>query len=178
MDAITTLLSRYSIESIVLTAIMVAVVIRFLGELIDWFLKSLRQYFNVKNDEEEFKATMIDGMRKIEERQKEQAQLSEDRDKKISNRIDSVQNSVDMLQERMQDSSRAYIVDKFHHYMEVGCIDDMGLHDLERRFMYYKSAGGDTFIDGLMTEIRELPHVSAAQLQEKQIDKFKNGGRD
>lgn len=176
MDAVTTLLSQYSIESIIITGIVVAVSIRFLGELIDWFSKNLRQYFNVRNEEEEFKATVLESVKKISERQKEQARLSEERDKKIFDRINEMQKGVDLLQERMQDSSRAYIIDKFHHYKDIGAIDDMGLNDLERRFMYYKNAGGDTFIDGLMAEIRDLPHLSAAQLREKQIDNFRNGG--
>lgn len=177
MDAITTLFSQYSIESIIITLIAVAVAIKFLGELFDWFSKNLRTYFNVKNEDEEFKTKLLATVQKIENRQEEQVHIAEERDERLAKRIDDVQAGVDLLQERMQDSSRAYIIDKFHHYRDIGAIDDMGLNDLERRFMYYKSAGGDTFIDGLMAEIRDLPHLSAAQLKELQNKLLENGGK-
>ena len=36
-------------------------------------------------------------------------------------------------------------------------IDDIGLQSMERTYFYYKAAGGNTFIDTLMDEVRELP---------------------
>lgn len=44
---------------------------------------------------------------------------------------------------------------------EVKAIDDLNLQSLERRYLYYKAAGGNSFIDGLMEEIRSLPRINA-----------------
>ena len=63
--------------------------------------------------------------------------------------------------ERLQESTRNYIIDKHHYFCyQIKAIDDLSLQSLERRFLYYKAAGGNSFIDGLMEEIRELPRLN------------------
>ena len=72
-----------------------------------------------------------------------------------------------VLNDRMQDSTRAYIIEKHHYYCyQMKAIDDMSLQDLERRFMYYKASGGNTFIDSLMDEIRSLPKMTLEKMKE------------
>ena len=84
-------------------------------------------------------------------------------------KLTDLETQVKILNERTQDATRAYIMDKYNHYVvEVGAIDLAALQDLERRFSFYKAAGGDTFIDGMMEEIRELPRVTVEQLAAKQ----------
>ena len=69
--------------------------------------------------------------------------------------------------ERLQENSRSYIIDKHHYFCyEVKAIDDLNLQSLERRYLYYKAAGGNSYIDGLMEEIRDLPKVN---LQDKNV---------
>ena len=83
--------------------------------------------------------------------------MAENQTKEIS----SLKSQIGTLTERTQDSTRAYLIDKHHHFCyQIGGIDDMSLQDMERRFMYYKAAGGDTFIDGLMEEVRALPRLT------------------
>jgi hypothetical protein len=61
----------------------------------------------------------------------------------------------------MQENSRSFLIDAHHkfcyHYKKI---DDLNLQSIERRYLYYKTAGGDTFIDHLMEEIRSLPRVT------------------
>jgi len=69
--------------------------------------------------------------------------------------------SLALVQERLQENSRSYLLDAHHKFCyEFKKIDDLTLQSIERRYLYYKTAGGDTFIDHLMEEIRELPRVS------------------
>lgn len=69
--------------------------------------------------------------------------------------------SLALVQERLQENSRSDLLDAHHKFCyEFKKIDDLSLQSIERRYLYYKTAGGDTFIDHLMEEVRELPRVS------------------
>lgn len=72
-----------------------------------------------------------------------------------------IDRSLALVQERLQENSRSYLLDAHHKFCyEFKKIDDLTLQSIERRYLYYKTAGGDTFIDHLMEEIRELPRVN------------------
>lgn len=61
----------------------------------------------------------------------------------------------------MQENARSELLDAHHKFCyQFHKIDDLSLQSLERRYLYYKTAGGDTFIDHLMEEIRALPRVN------------------
>jgi hypothetical protein len=66
-----------------------------------------------------------------------------------------------LVQERLQENTRSFLIDAHHKFCyEVKGIDDLNLQSLERRYLYYKSAGGNSFVDELMKEIRELPKIN------------------
>ena len=72
-------------------------------------------------------------------------------------------------------STRSYIIDKFHYYVyQIGSIDEAALQDLERRYLYYKEAGGDTFIETRMKVLRELPLITADQMGQESQDVVDN----
>lgn len=69
--------------------------------------------------------------------------------------------SLALVQERLQENARSYLLDAHHKFCyEFKQIDDLTLQSIERRYLYYKTAGGDTFIDHLIEEIRDLPRVN------------------
>lgn len=154
MDALTWLTRHYSIESLISTLIVTAVAVRFLGELFDWLSKKIKAYFDIGDKEEEFKKNIQESLEEIRGQQDNILTQQEN----LASKIEAERLDVVLLSERIQDSTRAYIIDRFHLFLAQGWIDMMSLEDIERRFMYYKDAGGDTFIDGLMSEMRELPH--------------------
>ena len=72
-----------------------------------------------------------------------------------------------IVQERLQNQARDKLIELHHRYVyEYKMIDDIGLESMERTYLYYKAAGGDTFIDTLMDEARELPRPA---LEDKKI---------
>ncbi len=80
---------------------------------------------------------------------------------KIYNRQEQVDITLALVQERMQENSRSFLIDAHHKFCyQYKKIDDLNLQSIERRYLYYKTAGGDTFIDHLMEEIRSLPRVT------------------
>lgn len=193
MDAVTTLLSNLSVEGIIFVIILFAVSVKFLGELFEYLYTKLKKYFDIKDAKEQHHEEVMQSLNELKRdniERRERDKYRDERVEKISQQLDAqdkdsaelkqvVQNltaelvelksKVLILTERTQDSTRAYIIDKHHHFCyQIKAIDDMSLQDLERRFMFYKAAGGDTFIDALMEEIRSLPKLTIEQMSHTQ----------
>lgn len=185
LDALTTLLSQLSIEGIIIVIVLFAVAVKFLGELFEYLYNKLKKYFDIKDAKEEQHAEIMNKLNSLEERSVRQEERSNHRQEQVdkmskqldeqdrksadlkktlenqTKEISSLKSQIGTLTERTQDSTRAYLIDKHHHFCyQIHGIDDMSLQDMERRFMYYKAAGGDTFIDGLMEEVRALPRLT------------------
>lgn len=190
MDALVTLLSQFSVESIIITLVMFLAAVKVVGELLNWCYEKIKQHFNWKTQEDNRHSELMENFNELKVRNKQNEEENLRRDKlieKISNQLDeqdrktadmvktltaqtneltNLKNRVQTLTDRVQDSTKAYIIDKHHHFVyQVKAIDDMSLQELERRFVYYKAAGGNTFIDGLMEEVRDLPKVTVEQMR-------------
>lgn len=189
MDAITTLLSNLSVEGIILIIVLFAVAIKFLGELFEYLYNKVKKYFDIKDAKEERHEEVMNSLHILQKDMKEQKERSEKRQRQVDSidnklnqhyqdfedlkssihnqttEITNLNDRIKTLTERTQDSTRAYLIDKHHHFCyQIKAIDDMSLQDMERRFMYYKAAGGDTFIDNLMEEVRALPRINVENL--------------
>lgn len=195
----TTLLSSLSIEGIIIIIVLFAVSVKFLGELFEYLYNKLKKYFDIKDAKEERHAEVMKSLTNLENELKQQKESSSYRQKQVdkitaqfdeqikqnkhfeelvkkqTEELSKLKSQISILTERTQDSTRAYLIDKHHHFCyNVHGIDDMSLQDMERRFMYYKAAGGDTFIDGLMEEVRALPRLTleniSTQLRKECLD--------
>lgn len=173
MEPITALLSQMSIESIILFVVGILVAAKALSEVIDWAYMRLKKYFNVKTKRDENQEEIIERLDRIEKR-------SIERDKKV----DSINTEIGLIKTRLQDSTRSYIIDKYHYYVqELGVIDEAALQDIERRYLYYKEGGGDSFIELRMEELRQLPVITPEQLslaQKRTLNNVRSilGGED
>jgi hypothetical protein len=162
VSAITDLFAQYSFETIILFIVTIGVVIKYVAEVIEWFYKKIENHFNDKKKEAK---NMQDTLSSI--------QLVQDKFTTIDNKLDVLNTNItelaeksDRNTERLQEQTRSIIIDKHHHFCyELGEIDDISLQSLERQFLYYKSAGGDTYIDNLMEELRRLPVMYQKRLQ-------------
>lgn len=151
MNLVQELLTEFSLEQVFLFLVLFFAVVKFLGEVFDWFYKKAKSYFGEQEEEQDKQQDIINRLERIEK--KADARDVEFREMK---------ESIVLIQDRLQDSTRSYIIDKYHYYYdEVGAIDEAALQDLERRFMYYKNGGGDSFIEVRMNDLRRLPIVSA-----------------
>ncbi len=157
MNIIEGLFSQYSIETLILLIIGVALSVKFIGELWEYFYNKIRLYFNYKNQKDQAHDEIINGIIKIETRTGELQETVE----ALTENIRTLQKQSELATKRLQENSRSYIIDKHHYFCyQVKAIDDLNLQSLERRYLYYKAEGGDTFVDGLMDEVRALPRVS------------------
>lgn len=169
MEPIVSLLSSMSIESIIITVVAILVAAKALSELLDWCYRKLKAYFDVKDNDEEFRKDVISRFDNVDRQLDEVKESNRQRDKQVEN----ITRSINTINSRLQDSTRSYILDKYHYYVQqLGVIDEAALQDLERRYLYYKNGGGNSFIELRMEELRNLPIITPEKMTETQKRDF------
>ena len=171
MDALNQLFSQYSFESLWLLIILLAVAFKFVNELFEYFYERSKRFFNYQskkdNDKKDIINSLNDLRKNIENLQNSIVTQSE--------AIKQLKDHEKLTLERLQENSRNYIIDKHHYFCyEVKAIDDLSLQSLERRYLYYKAAGGDSFIDGLMEDIRALPRIDLSNKRLQEAIQYNN----
>lgn len=159
MDEINTLVTEFSIQDIILIVIMVASGLKFLWSLFDWFHQKLRRWLSIETEKEKKERNLGDQLQNLADKQEELF--------KKFDRLSDLNDKIDNITDRLQEDTRSYIIDKHHFFCyKCGCIDLFSLESIERKYMYYKQAGGDSFIDSLMYDIRALPSSPEATVGE------------
>lgn len=167
MSELNNLLSSYPLSELLLLIVGMLAAGKFVWTLVEYWLEKIDIHIGEKHKRQE----------RWDNLEKRFDNLTDNLDKHIDNLAEKVdelkeQNeqthehqvqldrSLALVQERLQENSRSYLLDAHHKFCyEFKKIDDLTLQSIERRYLYYKTAGGDTFIDHLMEEIRELPRV-------------------
>lgn len=143
------LFTSYTIGEIILFLIILAIAIKNLVEFIDWSKKRTKQA--VEKD---------DRPQKLE-------RITQDHDKQlqqIQKELDSLKHSIDLLIESDRDDIK-HSITKDHHYFcyKLGSIDDYSLDCIERKYTHYREQGGNSFIEQLMQDLRDLPRKMDTQ---------------
>ena len=169
------LLTTYSIHEILVFIIILALGIKGFITFWDWAAERLRKFFHKENqqdlDREKIQELSNDQTQILEDIQRifnkldtdngAIEKLSQNQEKLIEN-VDKMANKIDSLVDSEKADIKAYITEKHHYYVyEKKWIDDHTLESLEKRFEYYQKMGGNSFVEGLMSEIRKLPKGSA-----------------
>lgn len=157
MGMIEQLLSQYSIETLVILVALLGFSIKAMSELWEWFYNKFKDHFSFRTQRDQDHQQLIIQIKELSDGIKatqEEVQI-------LENNMAQFSDQMKITTERLQENARNYIIDKHHYFCyQVKAIDDLSLQSLERRFLYYKAAGGNSFIDGLMEEIRELPRLN------------------
>jgi hypothetical protein len=179
------LFSLYSIEQIILFLVLVFTAGQALWKLIEFYWGKFSGAASKKFQEEQWKKDIGESLADLKKDVndslvKTASDLKESMlnlDSKINqihaqteemhSRQDQIEKSFGLVKERMQENTRSYLIDAHHRFCyELKQIDDYSLASMERRYLYYKEAGGNTFIDNLMEEVRALPRVTAGTTRE------------
>ena len=72
--------------------------------------------------------------------------------------MEKLSNKIDALIDSDKDDIKSFLV-KEHHYFcyQRGWVDDYSLDCCEKRYKHYVQEGGNSFIEDMMNEIRNLP---------------------
>lgn len=148
------LLKAYSLQDILIFMVLLAIAIKGAISFFDWAKERLgrvykKEYAETKNQEDLDAKLQQESMviQKLEKNQDEMMMTME----KLSNKID-------VLIDSDKDDIKSFLV-KEHHYFcyQRGWIDDYSLDCCEKRYKHYVQEGGNSFIEDMMNEIRDLP---------------------
>lgn len=164
MEVLSNLFAQYSIESIILLLIALGLSIKLVGELWEYFYNKAKKYLNYQSEKDQRHNALLEGITSV----KESIEEVQKKQRALEQTVTGFDKQIQQLTERLQENTRSFIIDKHHYFVyQVKAIDDLNLQSLERHYLYYKLAGGDSFIDGLMEEIRALPRLN---LQDGQVN--------
>jgi hypothetical protein len=157
----TDLFLEYSIPQLIVFTIGIIIFIKGGWDIIDFFREKYKKKFNkdydTKRQEEVWQEHYLDCQRQYEETMGAYESLSEKMDGVI-NSVEKIGARVNELIESDKHDIKQDIVRNYHFFVDKqGWIDDFSLDTLELRFEDYKSEGGNSYIAGLMSEIRQLP---------------------
>lgn len=153
MDAVEGLFAQYTIESLIITIVMILIAFKFISTLFEWFYSKGREYFGSKTKEEKEKEALKTSVDSLHPKL-DNLQLS------VNNLDEKVQNlefEQAITNERLQENARSYIIDSYHKAVKSGVIDEVTRESIERQYVYYKNSGGNSFISNLMERLRMIP---------------------
>lgn len=150
----TTLLENYSLSEIFMFTVFLAIAIKSLVTFFDWAYSQLQKFFN-----KEYKRTSEkkDLEKRLQHGSWIMTTLQTNQD--ITDQsLKELSAKIDMLIDSDKDAIKSYITSKHHYFCyQVGWIDDFSLDCLEKRYLHYAKEGGNSFIEGFMNDLRNLP---------------------
>lgn len=154
------LLKIYTLEDILMFLILFGLAVKGFITFWDWGSARLRKAFDgeyqTKKDKEKIEERLKHGTEIMEVLTKNQNELIQQY-AQLSQRLD-------MLIESDKDSIKSFLTDKHHYFCyEQKWIDDYSLECCERRFAHYQHEGGNSYIEGFMTDLRALPMLPPTQ---------------
>ncbi len=148
------LLQHYSLSEVFIFTILLALAAKSLITFFDWANERIKKAFNKQYS-------------KITEKEKIKSRLDEDdqiilslqKSQQMTDKLlQDLQAKIDMLIDSDKDSIKSYITREHHYFCyQKGWIDDFSLDCIEKRYDHYEDQGGNSFVGGLMDQLRALP---------------------
>ena len=130
---------QYTIEATIIFLFMLGTALKQGYELVQYFRNKTFNHIDKIREQEETLRQVIKNM----QQQKKQLQ--------------SITDKIDELLVSDKDSIKSWIVMLYKQYKkDPSGLDSMQMDLLERRFSHYKKEGGNSYIDNLMQELREI----------------------
>lgn len=143
------LLSKYTIGEILIFIIIFSLGIKQAIELVDWFKGKLKKNTDKVITEQE-RGKIID--EKLEQYDKTL--------QNINNYIEVFNKQLKILIDSDKDDIKAFIVEKHHYFCYTQkWIDDYSMDCLEKRYEHYVDENGNSYVKGLMEQLRALPRA-------------------
>lgn len=157
----TSLFAGYSLSQIIIFFITMVLAVKGCWEIIDYFKEKYRKKFKKDYDVQKAQEDIEEKFKKLFENHNQIIEKCTNFDNKldeIQRMINDTNFRIDELTESDMYDIKYSIVQAYHHFVEEQkWIDDFSLSVLESRFKIYEEEGGNSFIHGLMKEIRVLP---------------------
>lgn len=166
------LLQTFSVNQIIVYTIMLGLAIRGMVSFFQWGVELYKKRFNKDykevNKEKKLEEHYMICLKQHKETLEKYSSLEnkvDDLTEAFMKKIDVIENQVAQLTRSDMHDIKGWIVEKHHKFMKQGWIDDFTMDILEKRFEDYTREGGNSYISGLMDELRALPHFPPAGTQ-------------
>lgn len=167
------LLNTLTVDQILLYLVMFALAAKEVINFISWAKEKYSLKFNKDYDRKKELEKFERFCEKLQEQNENTQQMCEKLEEKIddlsdtvSSRIDDVENKINKITTSNMHDIKSWIVDKHHTLIKQSSIDDFTMDTLEKRYSDYVSLGGNSYIGGLMAELRKLAHGSTEEKKE------------
>lgn len=148
------ILATYTVTQIIVILVGIGLCVKAIWDLVDFFIKKIKNHYDNTNAKE---ITRKEIFEKIEKVSNQLDKVCEEQSI-ITTKIDEQQDFLDLLLESDKDQLKSLIVNRYHHFIAKGWIDDFSMDSLEKNFQHYEDEGGNSYIHDLMDELRHLPH--------------------
>ena len=137
------LFNQFTLQQIIVFIILLALAIKGCVSFFDWMTGKNKDIAKKMNKSIEIQTNI----------EKHTYQIQN-----IKDSISSLTSKIDLLVMSDRDAIKAFITRQHHYFCyQKKWIDDYSLDCIERRYVHYKEEQGNSFIDGLMEELRNLP---------------------
>lgn len=137
------LFKQYSVFHIIQFVAVLALAIKGGISFLEWAFPRLRQLIKKTEEPKELKYDIKENAEAIKE---------------VKDCIHILTDKIDTLIASDKDDIKAFITRQHHYFVySKGWIDDYSLDCIEKRYGHYIDEGGNSFIKGLMLELRKLP---------------------
>ena len=144
------LLKNYSLTEIIAFIITLSFAIKGVVDFYDWAKNRLTKTTDKIYTDKEMQKKVLDTLESHNEQ------------------IEKMSKAINILIASDKDDIKAWITQQHHYFCyELGYIDDYNLQCIEARYVHYKEEDGNTFIDGFMKDIRNLPVISVLDKKDK-----------
>lgn len=161
------LLSKYSLSDILIFIVLLFFAIKEFVNASDWIRDRIRKANDKDNKariEHETLQEEINDLNKFYEKKKE----IDENFVKLNETIEKMNSKIELLTESDKEDIKSFITNQHHYFVyEQEWIDDYSMECLEKRFAVYEKEHGNSFVLGLMNEIRALPKRPPIEVEER-----------
>jgi hypothetical protein len=160
------ILSAFSVHQIIVYTIMLALAIKggvdFFGWVKDKYESKFNKDYKAKKGEEmleehydKCKLQHLESVARYEGLNKKIDDLTENINQKVGN----IEAQIAQLVDSDRNDIKSWIVEKHHELMKKAWVDDFTMDTIEKRFADYLAEDGNSYVEGLVNELRALPHI-------------------
>lgn len=178
------LLTTMSLTQVVIFTFLIFVAVKECISVWEFFQKKIKGAVKNELSEKELIEQIHDKVIKLETEVKEQRELDNLRDErlkfleedtkqrkalhsqilefqeKVTQKLERQDEILLLLTDADREDTRSWIVQQYHYFCEQKkWIDDFSMDALEKRYIYYQQEGGNSYITGLMEQLRSLPRT-------------------
>ena len=173
MEAIE-ILRSYSSGEVIAIVFALLLAVKFCYNFVEWGYERLKKWANITTskdkEESEFRSMVVAMAKKIDDKEAEFTEAVKDIKKyveELKSEIHILETKEDMTQERLKQDTRSDLIDLYKRFMVAQYIDELSFENFSSRYTYYKETGGNTYIDELMDDIKDLRRHSVAMTKEE-----------